>query len=1004
VTFAEIVVNVRLRRRAEPDTGAVSPGIEKETLGDTFHYRVPESLVGHVSIGNLVIVPFGPARAYGIVVAVTETAPVQEVKDVEALALPVPVVAPIQIALARWMCDEYLTTLTHCLYPMLPPGLVRPARTVYRLAVTDETQPDSLSGAARAVADLLASQGPLRRTQIQRRLKYKRRTVRRALAQLQRRRLVASASELPPVGHPRQVRFVRLLADDAALVAASPHLGRDSVQARVLYHLAASDDPLPALASVCEAARCSSSTVKALAQRGWVSLTPRQETLIPLLPADELTRLAGEKKRSAPRQATLLRYLGSHPVPLAWGDLHEVPGITRSAVRALEKVGAVRRVVQEPTVLLRLSPEDAKARALELRGGAKQAAVLDLLRREGDQVWVSWLYAETGCSLRDLRQLEELGLVELAQVEAWRDPLAGRAFVAETPPPLTSDQSAVWIEVQKAIEGSSAQPPVFLLHGVTGSGKTEIYLRALAQVLAQGRQGIVLVPEISLTPQTVRRFTARFPGQVAVYHSALSASERYDVWQRAREGLVDVVVGPRSALFLPLPRIGLIVVDEEHSPSYKQQRLPFYHARDVAIWLGRLVGAVVILGSATPDLTSYHRASQGFYRLLSLPQRILAHRESGRFSVPKSQRSTPTLQYVQSRFREVADSPDAMYAEMPAVQVVDLREELRAGNRSLFSRALHQALAETLGRGQQAILFLNRRGAATFVICRDCGLVLRCSRCDVSLTYHSSDNMLVCHHCGQRSSPPDVCPQCGGRHIRYFGVGTQRVEAAVREHFSSARVLRLDHDTAGVRRTHEKFLQAFVDRQADVLVGTQMVAKGLDLPLVTLVGVVAADTVLHLPDFRAAERTFQLLAQVAGRAGRSPLGGRVIVQTYMPQAYAVQFAAQHDYRGFYQQEIAFRRQSGYPPFCRLARLVYASADAARCQAQARAMYRTLEYQVARLGLPEVRLIGPAPCFVTRKRGRYRWQIIVCAPRPQELLRYVTLPLGWRVDVDPVSLL
>ena len=1008
--FAEIAVNVRLRRRAEPDTVAAGPGIETETLGDTFHYRVPEAMSGQITPGHLLIVPFGPARVYGILVALTETAPVEEVKDVEALALPMPVVTPTQMALARWMCNEYLTTLTHCLYTMLPPGLARPARTIYRLTTPDGTLPANLTGATRTVAELLVREGPLRITQIQYRLRYKRQTLHRALAKLRRHRLLASESVLPPVGgRTRQVRFVRLLADDVALATARPHLGHDSAQARVLYHLTTADDPLPTLAGVCTAAACSPSPVQALARRGWVSLTPKQETLIPLLPAGELARLADEKAKLAPRQAALLRYLGDHPGPVAWDVLRGATGVKTSTVRALEKAGVLRRVTQEPVVLLRLSPEEAKARALELRGATKQTAVLDLLHREGDQVWVSWLYAETGCSLQDLHRLEELELVELAVAEDWRAPLAGKAFVAETPPTLTPDQAVVWAEIQQTLTNLTTRQPsdlptVFLLHGVTGSGKTEIYLRALAKVLAQERQGIVLVPEISLTPQTVRRFTARFPDKVAVYHSALSASERYDVWRRARGGLIDVVIGPRSALFVPLPRLGLIVLDEEHSTSYKQLRAPHYHARAVALRLGELTGATVILGSATPDLTSYHRAKQGLYRLLSLPQRILAHKENSQFAIRNSQFPAHTTQYAQSKFREMAYGPDALYAEMPHVEVIDLRDELRAGNRSIFSRALHQAMAETLSRDQQALLFLNRRGAATFVNCRDCGHVLRCSRCDVPLTYHSSDNTLVCHHCGQRSPPPDICPECGERHIRYFGIGTQRVEAAVRQHFPDARVLRWDRDTTGTRWGHEKFLQAFVDHQADVLVGTQMVAKGLDLPLVTLVGAVVADTALHLPGFRAAERTFQLLVQVAGRAGRSPLGGRVIVQTYTPEAYAVQFAARHDYGGFYRQEIAFRRQAGYPPFYHLARLVYADANSARCQTQAEEMHRTLEYQIARLGLPEMALIGPAPCFVTRVRGRYRWQIVICAPRPQDLLRHVTFPLGWQVDIDPVSLL
>ncbi|OQY18745.1 MAG: primosomal protein N', partial [Anaerolineaceae bacterium 4572_32.1] len=543
-------------------------------------------------------------------------------------------------------------------------------------------------------------------------------------------------------------------------------------------------------------------------------------------------------------------------------------------------------------------------------------------------------------------------------------------------PALTSDQAIVWNKIKGDL---TSPPPVFLLHGVTGSGKTEIYLRALAEVLARGRQGIVLVPEISLTPQTVRRFTARFPGRVAVYHSALSGSERYDVWRRVREGRVDIVIGPRSALFLPLPRLGLIVVDKEHSTSYKQPRAPYYHARDTAIKLGELAGAAIILGSATPDITSYRRAQEGRYKLLRLPRRIMAHQGDSQF-------------------------PKITYAEMPPVKVVDLRDELRAGNRSIFSRALYRALAETLNQNQQAILFLNRRGAATFINCRDCGYLLKCARCDVPLTYHSHDDTLVCHHCGRSSSPPERCPKCGGQHIRYFGIGTQGVEAAVRKHFPAARVLRWDSDTAGARSAHQKFLQVFVNHQADVLVGTQMVAQGLDLPLVTLVGVVAADTALHLPDFVAAERTFQLLTQVAGRAGQSSLGGQVIVQTYVPETYALQHAARHDYEGFYEQEIAFRYQAGYPPFYRLARLLYSNSDPARCQAQSQEMRHRLEKQIARLGLPEVSLIGPGPCFVTRKRGRYRWQILVRAARPQDLLRYVTLPPGWQVEVDPVSLL
>jgi primosomal protein N' (replication factor Y) len=955
------------------------PGQKGQGAGDTFHYRVPQSLAGRIAQGHLVIVPFGRARVYGIVTALSDTSPLEQLKEIESLALPAPVVTPAQIALARWMRDEYLTTLPHCLFAMLPPGLVRPAQAVYRLKEIAGPLPADLTGTTRAVVNLLARQGPLRLTQLQYRLKLKRKTIRRALARLRRRGLVASESVLPPVGGgARQVRYVRLLADDEAMAAARPHLGHDSAQARVLRHLAATPDPLPTLEAVCNAADCSPGPVRALVEKGWVTLTPRQTTLVPALSPGELAKLAAQKESRAPRQAELLRYLAGHPGPVAWDAARRDTGASSSVARALEEAGLIRRVAQEPAVLLRLSPQEAESRALELRGGTAQAAALDTLRREGEPLWVSWLYAETGCALQDLYRLEELGLVELAGAETWPDASAGEA-APETAPPLTPDQSAAWAEIQSALRSDPPRADVTLLHGVTGSGKTELYLRALAETLAQGRQGVILVPEISLTPQTVGRFTARFPGRVAVYHSDLSMSERYEVWRRVRDGRVEVVVGPRSALFVPFPRLGLIVLDEEHSTSYKQPRTPHYHARDAAIALGRVAGAPVILGSATPDLVSYHRARQGRYRLLRLSKRILGH-------------------------RPCPGPAAARYATLPPVTVVDLRDELRAGNRSVFSRALHSALAETLHRSRQAILFLNRRGAATFVNCRDCGHVLRCSRCDVPLTYHSSDGRLVCHHCGRRSSPPEVCPRCGGRHVRYFGIGTQRVEAAVRRHFPAARVLRWDRDTVGSRWGHERLLRAFVEGQADVLVGTQMVTKGLDLPQVTLVGVIAADTALHLPDFRAAERTFQLLTQVAGRAGRSPLGGRVVVQSYSPGSYAVQAAARHDYEAFYRQELAFRRQTGYPPFYRLARLVCAHTDPDRCQAQAREMHDTLKRQIARLGLADVALVGPAPCFITRVRGRYRWQIVVRAPRPQELLRHVGLPLGWKVNVDPVSLL
>ena len=535
---------------------------------------------------------------------------------------------------------------------------------------------------------------------------------------------------------------------------------------------------------------------------------------------------------------------------------------------------------------------------------------------------------------------------------------------------------------------------------MTGSGKTELYLRALAATLAAGRRAIVLVPEISLTAQTVRRFEARFPGRVAVLHSQLSLGQRYAVWDRVRCGQADVLIGPRSALLAPITRLGLIVVDEVHDDSYKQWDpipLPAYDARDVALALGRLCGATVLMGSATPDIVTYYQASLGTYALLELPHRILSAAPP-----PSTGQTTRNTQHA------THPTPHSL----PPVRIVDLRHELQAGNRSIFSRPLQEALRATLAAGEQAILFLNRRGSATFVLCRDCGYVARCPRCDVPLTLHRvapkqgspepAGQSLTCHRCNYREPAPQRCPSCGGRHIRHFGLGTERVEAAVHELHPQARLLRWDRDTA-TGPDHERFLQAFVDHRADVLIGTQMIAKGLDLPLVTLVGVISADTALYLPDYRAAERTFQLVTQVAGRAGRSRRGGQVIVQSYNPEHYAIQAAAGHDYAAFYRQELAYRRQLGYPPYSRLVALRFSDPDPGRCRAEAERLGRWLAAEIRRLG-QQIDLIGPVPCFFERVSGRSRWQIVLRGPDPARLLHDVALPWGWRVDVDPVSLL
>lgn len=646
----------------------------------------------------------------------------------------------------------------------------------------------------------------------------------------------------------------------------------------------------------------------------------------------------------------------------------------------------------------RLAVPPARARAAFEEVGHRRSTldrrqrILQALIEEGEPLEVTWVYAESGGNLGDLRHLEGMGLVALGEAEVWRDPLEHVEFVPRSAPALTRDQQAAWDHIARHLaDGKKARP--ILLHGVTGSGKTELYMKAVDHVLARGQQAIVLVPEIALTPQTVRRFLARFPGQVGLIHSQLSEGERYDSWRRARGGQLPVIVGPRSALFTPLPNIGLLVLDECHDESYKESaRAPRYHARETALAYGRQLDATVILGSATPDLVTVHRAEAHQIERVRLPQRIFGHRQ-------RIERQAERLG-VSPRYRP-ADG-QAQSIDLPPVEVVDMRVELKAGNTSLFSRSLRRALEATLEAGQQAILFLNRRGTSTYVFCRDCGWVARCPRCDRPLAYHDSRRQLLCHHCGYQRSNPTRCPNCKGERVRHFGAGTQRIQEELERTFPSVQSLRWDADTTVQKGAHGVILAHFQAHRADVLVGTQMVAKGLDLPLVTLVGVVSADTGLNLPDFRSAERTFQLLTQVAGRAGRGLLGGQVIIQTYHPDHYAIQAAAGHDYTAFYRAELEQRRTLDYPPFTRLAKLVYRHTSAERAQEEAERMSRELRAASPADGALET-MIGPVPCFFERIRGQYRWQLVLRGEDPARLLPE-KLPEGWALDVDPVSLL
>jgi primosomal protein N' (replication factor Y) len=748
-------------------------------------------------------------------------------------------------------------------------------------------------------------------------------------------------------------------------------------------------------------------------------------------------------------------------------DLHkEVEKLVRSNVllRATRLLPPAAKEKRERTIELIAEPTP------ELRGkirSRRQLAVLDfMLKRGGVGSSASWheAAAASKADAATFRALSEAGLIRIDQRIVWRDPLKGFTFDRSEPPALTPEQQSVWDVIHGANSRSAEHPAPFLLFGVTGSGKTEIYLRAVAAMLLQRRQAIVLVPEIALTPQTIRRFAERLPSPPAVIHSQLSLGERYDQWRRIRAGEIDVVIGSRSAVFAPLPRLGLLILDEEHEPSYKQDDHVRYHAREVALEYARLVNATVILASATPSLESMWHAIHGDYRLLEMKQRIantdipdlpsqdvrhaplqssasaaprrvlndggpmqltaeyfvgavpprteafvvadhapVPYRRSG-LSRPRSGALPETAKgdgLPATEGRGPAASPNI---QLPPVEIVDMREELKAGNTSILSRALRDALSAALAAHEQAILFLNRRGSATFVMCRDCGFVMRCRRCDSPLVFHADQAELVCHRCNQRYAQPVRCPNCSSIRIRQFGTGTQKVEEVIRQMFPTARPLRWDRDVTGAKGAHDAILRKFVSRAADILIGTQMVAKGHDLPHVTLVGVISADTMLNLPDFRASERTFQILAQVAGRAGRSRLLGRAIFQTYAPTHPAIVAAAQHDYEQFYRSEIEFRRQLDYPPFTRLIRLVHTGTNADRVQLAATSLHRSLEQRIRQRALTDAALVGPAPCFIHKLRGSYRWQIIVKGHRPEDVLRDVVLPLGWRVDVDPMSVL
>ena len=563
-----------------------------------------------------------------------------------------------------------------------------------------------------------------------------------------------------------------------------------------------------------------------------------------------------------------------------------------------------------------------------------QAKVMEVISRV-DIISVSDLEAVSQCGYNTILALKKKGFVEFYNVVVSRSHRKPGEITKTCPPVLTMEQENICKKIRASLINDSFDE--ILLHGVTGSGKTEVYMNAISAVIEAGRQAIMLVPEISLTPQIMERFIARFGERVAVYHSGLSMGERYDEWKKIRDKKADIVIGARSAVFAPFDNIGIIIIDEEHEASYKSETTPRYDTKEIARMRASQNGCPVIYASATPDIRTYYKSVNNKLSLLELRSRVNKN-------------------------------------PIPKVSIVDMREEISAGNKSVFSRQLIDEIGINLKNKEQTILFLNRRGFSTFVSCRSCGFVASCPNCNISLTYHKFNDLLRCHYCGYTIKNYTKCPKCDSKYIRYFGGGTQRIEEEIKKIFPTASTIRMDVDTTSKQNSHEKILSDFSQKNIDILIGTQMVAKGLDFPNVTLVGVVSADTMLNIDDFRSSERSFDLLEQVSGRAGRANKTGRAIIQTYSPEHNAVVFASQHNYLKFYQNEIAMRKAMWYPPFCEMVSVLF-SAGFEKTVAQCARAFAQNIFHIKNMG-QKMQILGPVPATITKIKNKYRWRILI----------------------------
>ena len=878
-----------------------------------FSYAVPPGR--EVVPGEVVHVPWGQRTLQGIVIEGPFDTPgydPEAVRDLEPAVEGAPIVSPERLALASWVRHYYLAPAWETYSLVLPPGSgERPVSMVARArAHLDEADPGALSERQQAIWDALRAE-PVVIDDLKARLKevVPSRSFDSALNGLLRRNLAERRYRLdPPRGKVRVLEVVRLTT--------TPERAR-------------------AFAEGIEGKR---SSRRARAIRAT------------MIAEDGVTfEVAAKEARGAPAVDTLLR-----------------EGILRrEGDRVYLKVDE-ERAERELRVLSRSLVDQAAAMLLERLAGLAEGGHPAELPMRG-------LAGEVGREARQaVNRLASAGMIEVAEVLDRRDPLRGLDVAVRPPVELIAEQRQAAERIRAHIDAGIADGegrPV-LLQGVTGSGKTEVYLDALAHAVSRGRKALMLVPEIALTPQTVRRFSERFPGRTGVLHSGLALGEAYDEWHAIQRGEYDVVIGSRSAVFAPQPDLGLIVIDEAHEWTYKQHEpAPRYDARTVAVELGKRTGAAVVFGTATPDAERWFAAAEGDIDRIDLPRRMR----------PVLDPSTNVV-----RPWPVAD--------LPEVEIVDMK-----GTRSLFSPRLIESLGEVLDRDEQAILFLNRRGLAGYLLCPN-GHSPTCSSCDVAMSLHQGGR-LICHQCGRTKALPRNCTECG-RPLRPLRAGTQQVESEVRRHYPAARIARWDRDTARTPAQHEEILAKFQRQEADVLVGTQMVAKGLDLPLVTLVGVVLADYTLREGDFRASERTFQLLVQVAGRAGRAERHGRVVVQTLQPEHAAVEYAANHDVDGFFEHELEWRGEHGYPPFTKMVRLLFQHTNPTYAIEEASRM--ASELRTLALDMPEVEITGPTPPQAARVRGRHRWAILLRGGEPSTLVRNLEeLPPGWIVDVDPL---